>query len=309
MSLKNIHAVNSDAPLIEEQELFEKRRNCYLFHYPCTSQSKCTLISVTFPKGVFQIECWGASGGDRTSNHQDGGRGGYTRGEIAFSAPTTLYLSIGANGNDANGTYGGGGTIHKGWARTGGGATDIRLDNKEDFDGLKSRIMVAAAGGGAASHGTVEQAGYGGGLIGGLPGLTNNTLCDSNYSLGRTPPLPANQTSPSYYQSEQNRFAGKFGEGGNSFGMFGGSGAGGYYGGSAGTAPSCYVFTGSGGSSFISGHEQCDAIAKNSTENKIYHTGQSVHFSNYFFTSSAMISGDTDLPLPSLFSTENERGH
>ena len=309
MTLKNIHVVNSGAPLIKGQELFEKRRNCYLFHYPCTSQSKCTLISVTFPKGVFQIECWGASGGDRSENHQDGGRGGYTRGDIAFSVPTTLYLSIGANGNDANGTYGGGGSISSGSLISGGGATDIRLVDKEDFDGLKSRIMVAAAGGGAVSHGTIEQAGYGGGLIGGLPGLTNNTGCQPGSSQTRDPPLPANQTAPSYYQSENKILAGKFGIGGNTYWDYGGSGAGGYYGGSAGSTPNCYAFTGSGGSSFISGHEHCDAIAHNSTEQNIYHTGQSVHFSHYFFTSSSMRSGDTDLPVPSLTSTENTIGH
>ena len=41
---------------------------------------------------------------------------------------------------------------------------------------------------------------------------------------------------------------------------------------------------GADGSSFISGHNGCDAIKEESTENNIIHTGQSVHYSELYFT-------------------------
>lgn len=47
-----------------------------------------------------------------------------------------------------------------------------------------------------------------------------------------------------------------------------------------------------GGSSFISGHEGCDAIKEESTENNIIHTGQSIHYSGLYFTNTLMIDGE-----------------
>jgi hypothetical protein len=49
---------------------------------------------------------------------------------------------------------------------------------------------------------------------------------------------------------------------------------------------------GGGGSSFISGHEGCDAIDEQSTEQNIIHTGQSIHYSGYYFTNTLMIDGN-----------------
>lgn len=49
---------------------------------------------------------------------------------------------------------------------------------------------------------------------------------------------------------------------------------------------------GSDGSSFISGHNGCDAIKEESTENNIIHTGQSVHYSGMYFTDTVMIDGE-----------------
>ena len=66
---------------------------------------------------------------------------------------------------------------------------------------------------------------------------------------------------------------------------------GGYY--SGGNSPHGHGTIGSvvGGSSFISGHNGCDAIAENSTINNIIHTGQSVYYSGYKFTNAVMIDG------------------
>ena len=47
-----------------------------------------------------------------------------------------------------------------------------------------------------------------------------------------------------------------------------------------------------GGSSFISGHEGCDAIKEESTENNIIHTGQSIHYLGIYFTNTLMIYGE-----------------
>jgi len=47
-----------------------------------------------------------------------------------------------------------------------------------------------------------------------------------------------------------------------------------------------------GGSSFISGHEGCDTIKEESTENNIIHTGQSIHYSGLYFTNTLMIDGE-----------------
>ena len=67
-------------------------------------------------------------------------------------------------------------------------------------------------------------------------------------------------------------FSGNFGIAGylNSTNDWGSSGGGGYYGGtSINTAGAS-----SGGSSFISGFDKCDAIDYKSTENDIIHTGK-----------------------------------
>ena len=46
------------------------------------------------------------------------------------------------------------------------------------------------------------------------------------------------------------------------------------------------------GSSFISGHNGCDAIKEESTENNIIHTGQSIHYLGIYFTNTLMIYGE-----------------
>ena len=63
-------------------------------------------------------------------------------------------------------------------------------------------------------------------------------------------------------------------------------GGGGYYAGGVGFGADA-----SGGSSFISGHNGCDAITESSTESNIVHTGQSIHYSGYKFTDTIMIDG------------------
>ena len=76
---------------------------------------------------------------------------------------------------------------------------------------------------------------------------------------------------------------------GYGYGTGGGSG---YYGGGTGGDTFCNVSSGAGGSSFISGHNGCDAIKKESTEDNIIHTGGSIHYSGLYFTNTVMIDGN-----------------
>ena len=232
--------------------------------------------------GYYKIECIGASGGYSVGNgsiRAYGGNGGYTSGVIKLNKGEKLYIYVGGHGTDAkakndstNGYNGGGlGT----WdhsddesAGAGGGATDIRLVAGEwnDFNSLKSRIMVAAGGGGAAWK---TQGGAGGGL----KGLSN-----------RARALPGTQTSGYKFGIGQDGYGT-----GSSNGVAGSGG--GYYGGTTSDyADDCEA--GAGGSSFVSGYDGCDAISEDSTENNIKHTGQSIHYSKKEFLNIVMKNGN-----------------
>lgn len=113
-----------------------------------------------------------------------------------------------------------------------------------------------------------------GGAGGGLKGLTN-----------REPSKPGTQTS-GY----------KFGIGQDGYGVgdsdgVAGSG-GGYYGGTTNDYADVRE-AGAGGSSFVSGYEGCNAIAEESIENNIIHTGQNVHYSGKKFTNIKILDGNS----------------
>ena len=239
---------------------------------------------------------WGAQGGtgaaDGSLRSGYGGKGGYSSGKIILNKDLNLYIYVGgagANGvagTSVNGGWNGGG---KGsWDHSddescggGGGATDIRLTNGnwDNFNSLKSRIMVAGAGGGGAYH--TRVGGYGGGLSGGNP------------------------TEHEYIGSGTQTTGYKFGQGQN--GIDGvkknvcaaGSGSG-YYGGYSNQKSDVdsAEWPASGGSGFISGHTGCNAINQNSTSTKITHTGQPNHYSGYIFTNTVMKAGDESMPSP-----------
>jgi len=127
--------------------------------------------------GTFKIELWGARGG--TLSDYSGGKGGYTCGDIFLEKDLTLYLYLGGRGKQEEAAYNAGGYNGGGYSgynpgsenynAGGGGATDLRLVNGKwnNFDSLKSRIMVAAGGGGSTySEKGHYTGGPGGGLIG-----------------------------------------------------------------------------------------------------------------------------------------------
>ena len=134
------------------------------------------------------MECWGASG---TSNTL-GGKGGYVKGITTIDNNCTLYIYVGECGKQASsnkqyvvllGGWNGGGSVLQNYASdfihltctSGGGATDIRLTNGNwnNFNSLKSRIIVAGGGGGYYIDGhnnttahVTETGGDAGGLVG-----------------------------------------------------------------------------------------------------------------------------------------------
>ena len=233
--------------------------------------------------GTYKIQAWGAQGGASRENNKIstvrvGGYGAYTAGMIELQKGQKLYIYVGGKGADgvksgyATGGYNGGGRgdydhADDEAAGAGGGATDIRLVSGawNDFASLKSRIMVAAGGGGTS---WISGLGYGGDL----------TSPTASYSAGAT-------------QTKGNAFGvGQAGVYKYSNKTTGGGG-GGYYGGYA-TPSSAGVTNGSGGSSFISGYDGADAISEDSTSTNIIHTGQSIHYSGLKFDYGLMVRGN-----------------
>ena len=233
-----------------------------------------TVIPQTFKPAfsyLYQFQCWGGAGGRsldqgslKTNTHS---LGGYVTGDMTLTAnERTFYLAVGAQGSDAiyrgsaAGGWPGGGKGYPDAADDesgggGGGFSAVYLDEftkstATDFNKLKTRIMVAGAGGGCSYgsyYGTTYMAGSGGGLSGiGAGGAAAGTQ-DSGYSFGVG--MNAADRGNGY-------------EGGD---VGSGGGGGGYWGGRANNSGSTRYynqghFNGAGGSSFASGMTGCKAI-------------------------------------------------
>ena len=225
--------------------------------------------SITLPKGQYQLECWGAQGGNGSGNtSQPGGKGGYSKGIITLNKKTNLYLYTGgqglngttynSNGATTTGGFNGGGSTTSLNSRgSGGGGTDIRIA----VDSLYARVLVA--GGGSGSSGYTTLAGFAGG---GISGKTyNNKTYNGQDSPnggdwygggGSQTQGGAANTSYSNYTT-----AGNFGQGGNynsgSNTYYGSGGGGGWYGGGGaigvGGGGSGYIYTSSTASNYPSG--------------------------------------------------------
>ena len=264
------------------------------------------------------MECWGAQGGNSYdsgngyTNTVYGGKGGYCSGEVTFSSNLNVYVYIGQSGEGTREkTFNGGGKGGSAYnGRSGGGATDVRLvkgnGTWSDFNSLKSRIIVAAGGGGAQHFLKGCNGGNAGGL-GGQGGFESHGSSYDSYTLatGATQTSGGTRGKGGNYLSEGTN--GVFGIGGDYDSYEHGSGGGGgYYGGGGGGHNAGIVGSGAGGSSFISGYIGCDAITESSTENNIIHTGQSNHYSGKVFTNPIMIDGGSVMPSPT---GSTETGH
>lgn len=223
-----------------------------------------SMKSVILPKGQYQLECWGAQGGNGSGNtSQPGGKGGYSKGIITLNKKTNLYLYTGGQGlngttynsngtTTAGGFNGGGSTTSINSRGSGGGGTDIRIA----VDSLYARVLVA--GGGSGSSGYTSLAGFAGG---GISGKTYNNQDSSNggswYGGG------GSQTQGGAANTSYSNFttAGSFGQGGNynsgSNTYYGSGGGGGWYGGGGaigvGGGGSGYMYTSSSASYYPSG--------------------------------------------------------
>lgn len=264
--------------------------------------------------GTYKIEAWGAQGGSYFT--AIGGLGAYTTGDIDLLEGQKLHIFVGSKGHvDTTKSLptefnGGGKAGHQNsnytnirfWG-TGGGASDIRLVDGiwDDFNSLKSRIMVAAGGGGSffayQPNALIESGsangGYGGSLLGG-----DGTTANKQWASWGAGGSGGTQTSGGYDPGSGSSNVpygvyskGGFGFGGNSDRAASGGGSG-YYGGGG----SRHVQSSGGGSSFVSGYSGCDAISDVSTPSSIIHTGKDEHYSGFVFKNSKMIAGNETMP-------------
>lgn len=239
--------------------------------------------SITLPKGIYKLECWGAQGGYSSSNSGIevgmGGKGGYSVGTITLNQKTPIYIyaggvgSISGNGK-ADGGFPNGGSS---WASNtsegaggGGGSSDIRIGT----DSLHARVIVAGGGGGGGEDN--ETGGYGGGETGGTSGSGT----------------PGSQTAPSGY----------FGIGGHTS-YDGGGGGGGWYGACPAGGQTTPATSNSGddtsGSPGGSGYVYTSSTAKN------YPNGCLVN-STHYLTNAKTIAGNNSFISPT---GSSETGH
>lgn len=256
------------------------------------------------------MECWGAQGGGNST--YPGGKGSYTCGTLNISVCKIFYVVVGQSGS-VNGIVYNNGFSHANvlsgeyWA--GGGATDIRLDNGKgtwsDFNSRKSRIMVAASGGGSETYNT-QFAGIPGGSLTGFPGTSSGpdgqaATAGSQTSCGRagTGCHTEGYKGIGFGQVEYT----------SSLGICMGGAGNGYYSGGVGNHGDGTTGAGATGSCFISGHTGCNAIKESSTESNIIHTGSPNHYSGYVFSNTQMIAGNASMPTPSGGTEIGHSGH
>ncbi len=192
----------------------------------------------------YQLEVWGAQGGNEGRGNYPGGYGGYSTGKLTLSVTTPLYIYVGQAGtkNTTAASWNGGGGNKTAGEGTGGGASDFSLKSGtwNSANHLYSRILVAGGGGGrGCDNGNTTGVLYGGGTTGGDGGGYY-----SCYGGG----YPGTQTAGGGIRTCNNMYAqaGSFGIGGTGYGQCGGGGGGGWYGGGGGIGKG-----GGGGSGFI----------------------------------------------------------
>ena len=245
--------------------------------------------SVTLPKGIYTLECWGAQGGNRSQDSASAtvtgsGLGGYSIGTLTLTQLTTCYIYVGGQGGMSSSTgnvkveggfNGGGFASHESTGEPGnggGGATDVRIAQ----DSLYARVIVAGGGGGSGEDN--ETGGYGGGETGGA-GSGNTSLTQASQTSGGT-----------------NSFG--FGLGGNTYN--GGAGGGGWYGGASRYSVSSYsIGSDSEGGGGGSGYVYTSSTAKN------YPSGCLLN-SSYYLSAAKTIAGNTSFTSPT---GSSETGH
>jgi hypothetical protein len=192
-----------------------------LFTYTGGSQTFTVPLCVT----KLTLEVWGAQGGGANccggSVQDDGGKGGYSKGELAVQPGEVVHVYVGSKGKTkSSGGWNGGGQGGE-YGAGGGGGTDVRAD------GTSWNHRVIVAGGGGGGNCGCPDHGYGG-YGGGATGQAGN---GGGGGAGGT------QTG-----------GGGFGSGAGSGSYHYAGGGGGWYGGGA-----AYAKGGGGGSGYIGG--------------------------------------------------------
>lgn len=267
--------------LLEEERIIEVI-DPIVYTYAYTGKEQAFTAPVS---GVYRTQLWGGSGMVQTEQGK-AGKGGYVSGDILLTFNTNLHVYVGGSSNWGDAFNAVAGSVN---GFTGGGATDVRLagGSWDQFESLKSRIMVAGGGGG--SEWPYAIGGDAGGLIGSIGYGTDWSATSTQIkATGGT------QTSGGISEDSTAGNNGGFGVAGYNITStdYGGMGGGGYYGGASKDA----AHAGGGGSSFISGHTGCNAILENSTQNNIVHSNQPNHYSGYVFTNTVMKAGNEEMP-------------
>lgn len=233
--------------------------------------------SFTAPvEGIYKLEAWGAQGGTAykstdTTVYAEGGKGGYSYGNVYLKAGQTIYLAVGGAGEDtvtnlsASGGFNGGGD-GKTWYINddthstftgGGGATHFALNLTKDglladyVDNKDDVLLVAGAGGGGSlkfNEYKIAIGGYGGGENGG------DGAGDNLRGVGHGGTQTKGGITAGVSGAPRD---GSFGKGGSETSRGSGGGSG-WYGGSLG-----YYDGGSGGGG--SGHVNEDSLISGET--------------------------------------------
>ena len=237
--------------------------------------------------GKYKFELWGASGGDYSTTYI-GGNGAYTSGEMNVNKGQTLYIYVGGQGGATKTPGWNGGAIGNGNSTSGGGATDVRISSTSsneiwnEIESLKTRIMVAGAGSGAAQHSGSAWASKGG-AAGGLESYAGET---GSSSAAYAASVATQTTGGKSINSGASYPAtpGGFGYGGASYQSYDNPGGGsGWYGGAGGAYAGGQA---SGGSSYISGHDGCVAVNYDLSQRS-----DSISYTGYKFTNTKMVDG------------------
>jgi len=224
-----------------------------LFTYNGSSQGYVVPVN-----GLYKIEVWGAQGGS-VGTYAQGGKGGYTIGQINLSKNDVLNVYVGGQGSyeknsSVVGGFNGGGASGYGSdtsGGSGGGASDVR----QNGDTLQNRIIIAGGGGGAGSKNDSSDLATGGagggvnGLLGAYSTSSYNGSPGTSTSGGLAATYTTNVTTLPTIGS-----LGLGGNGGSYSDTYGGGGGGaGYYGGGGGVR----YGTGAGGSGYCGSMLNC----------------------------------------------------
>ncbi len=258
---------------------------------------------------TYRLEVWGAQGGNITS--YNGGRGGYSVGQLTPPQEAVLYIYVGGQGlMTSYSSYQMGG---------GGGASDFSIfgtagdttwDEQRHF---YSRLLVAGGGSGAGGWYGYNNGAYGGGSSGADGAISSNrgvnqygggaSQIAGGGTYGSNPTYGAAGTfgkamSSTNYSSMNTTYGGKatagWNGGAHADGYDSSGGGGGWYGG--GTPPvGNYGGTGGGGSGWVYTQVSYDYWAANSTEGQ---SGKWLLDSSWQLTSATMYAGNQSFAAP-----------